>query len=85
MKASRKRFHSHRGSSPAEGEQRDPLADVPGETRNLQPRAVAVELSDGHPPGGEATAELGDDVLLVAALVRVIDGLLGPFLPGARR
>src|ERR1044071_8421089 len=60
-----------------EGQQGDPLAEVPGEPGDLEPRAVAVELGDRHPPGGEAGSELLDHVPLVAALVGQVDRVLG--------
>jgi hypothetical protein len=55
----------------------DPLAEVPGEPRDLEPGAVAVELGDRHAPRGEARAELLDHVLLVAAFVGQVDHVLG--------
>ena len=51
----------------------DPLAEVPGEPGDLEPRAVAVELGDQHSSGGKAGSELLDHVLLVAALVGEVD------------
>ena len=48
---------------------RDPLAQVPGQARDLQPGAVARELGDGIAPRRDSAAELRYDLLLVAALV----------------
>src|SRR6266498_2001009 len=58
-------------------EQRDPLRDVPRQARDLEPSAVAIELGDRHPPSSQAFAELLDQVLLVTALVRLVDDVVG--------
>src|SRR5437868_5667599 len=60
-----------------EGQQGDPLAEVPGEPGDLEPRAIAVEFRDRHPPRGESGSELLDHVLLVTALVGQVDRVLG--------
>ncbi len=54
-------------------ELRDPLAQVPGQARDLQPGAAARKLGHGIAPSRDPAAELRYDLLLVAALVGRVD------------
>lgn len=58
----------------------DPLTGIPSQACDLLSDAVALVLAHGHAPGGDATAELLDDVFLVAPLVGLVDDLGGSHL-----
>lgn len=51
----------------------DPLAQVPGESGDLEPSRVASHLRDGHAPRGDTRPESGDEVLLITSFVRLVD------------